>query len=165
MEGRLAQRDGREDRGSGEGAGRAAWVPGGEVTGGCPFQGPPGLLAAEVRLRDRRCCHPAATSPGAAVVPKVKLGHQVRSPGGRWETQGPWVCLSCPSLNTLLKSEDTNRQNQPVPRAPPSLGTVGRLLRGPLRSSEGRVGGSPVCPAAPPLLAAPAGPRAADLTH
>lgn len=44
--GRLAQRDSREDGGRGEGGWpRAAWVPGGEVTG-CLFQGPRGLLAA-----------------------------------------------------------------------------------------------------------------------
>ena len=165
VEGRLAQRDGREDRGSGEGAGPER--PGSlvERSRAARSRGHLGSLQLEVRLRDETVLPSSCYQPLVQLLCReVKPGTQVRGPRGRREVQGPWVCPPRPSKHSL-KSEDRRCQNQPVPGAPLSLGTVGPLPRGPLRSLEGRVG-VPLCVLQPRLSSPPpAGPRAADLTH
>lgn len=101
MEGRLAQRDGREDRGSGEGAGPGGLGPWWRGHG-LPVPGPPGLLQLEVRLRDETVLPSSCTtSPWCSCCAReVKLGHQVKPPGkgGRLRGRG---CVFPVLLNAL----------------------------------------------------------------
>lgn len=84
MEGRLAQRDGREDRGSGEGAGPGR--PGSlvERSRAARSRGHLGSLQLEVRLRDETVLPSSCYQPLVQLLCReVKLGHQVRSPRGK----------------------------------------------------------------------------------
>lgn len=102
MEGPAGSEGWQEDRGSGEGAGPGGLGPGGEVTG-CPFQGPPGLLAA-----GGYGCGAEAVLPSSCYQPLVQLlysegeagppGQKPPGEGGRLRDRG---CVFPVLLNTL----------------------------------------------------------------
>ena len=76
---------------------RAAWIPGGEVTG-CPFQGPPGLLAAGGAAAGRdSAAIQLLPAPGAAAVPRGEAGHPGEGPPGKAGGSGT-LGVSSPSF-------------------------------------------------------------------